>query len=119
VKSLDDPQSGSDMVLKGDYDPSVFKTLAPDPDFLRAAKSAIANGFPEMQVPGAGEYMDALQGRLHAYLTGSEKDPAAALQGAAELWESITERRGRARQAEIWAEVSGRYRQAGLKVAEA
>jgi glutamate-1-semialdehyde aminotransferase len=106
------------MVLKGDYDPAAFRTLAPHPDFLRVAKTVIANGFPEMQLPGAGEYMDALQGRIHAYLTGSEKDPAAALKGAAELWESITERRGRARQAEIWAEVSSRYREAGLKIAE-
>ena len=118
VKSLDDPQSGSDMVLKGDYDPAAFKTLAPDPAFLKAAKTVISNGFPEMQLPGAGEYMDALQGRIHAYLTGSTSDPAAALKEAADQWESITDRRGRARQAAIWAEVSGRYRQAGLKVAE-
>jgi multiple sugar transport system substrate-binding protein len=118
VKSLDDPQSGSDMVLKGDYEPAAFKTLAPDPGFLRTAKAVIANGFPEMQLPGAGEYMDALQGRIHAYLTGSTSDPAVALKDAADLWESITERRGRTRQAEIWAEVSARYRQAGLKIAE-
>lgn len=119
VKSLDDPQSGSDMVLKSDYDPAAFRTLSPDPAFLKAAQTVISNGFPEMLLPGAGEYMDALQGRIHAYLTGSEKDPAAALKDAAALWESITERRGRARQAGIWAEVSARYRQAGLKVAEA
>ena len=72
-----------------------------------------------MLLPGAGEYMDALQGRIHAYLTGSTSDPALALKEAADQWESITERRGRAKQAEIWAEVSARYRQAGLKVAEA
>jgi multiple sugar transport system substrate-binding protein len=119
VKSMDDPQCGSDMVLKTDYDPAAFTTLAPHPDFLKTAKAVIANGFPEMQLPGAGEYMDALQGRLHAYLTGSTSDPAAALKDAADAWEAITERRGRAKQIEIWAEVSARYRQAGLKVAEA
>ena len=117
VLSMDDAQSGSDMVLKTDYDPKAFKTLGPSPEFLDVAKKVIANGFPEMQLPGAGEYMDALQGQLHAYLTGSVSDPAAALASAADLWEKITDRRGRARQGEVWAEVTGRYRKAGLKIA--
>jgi multiple sugar transport system substrate-binding protein len=119
VLSMDDDQSGSDMVLKSDYEPSAFKKLKPDPAFLKAAKAVISNGFPEMQLPGAGEYMEALQGQLHAYLTGVQSDPAAALKTAAERWEAITERRGRSKQAEIWAEVSDRYRAAGLKLAEA
>jgi hypothetical protein len=71
-----------------------------------------------MQLPGAGEYMDALQGQLHAYLTGSEPDPAKALQAAADRWEAITDRLGRAKQAGYWAEVAARYKRAGLKVAE-
>jgi multiple sugar transport system substrate-binding protein len=117
VLSMDDAQSGSDMFLKSDYDRSAFKTLAPAPEFLKVAQQVIANGFPEMQLPGAGEYMDALQGQLHGYLTGATSDPAKALQAAADLWEGITERRGRARQAEIWSDVTSRYRKAGLKIA--
>lgn len=119
VLSLDDDQCGSDMVLKTDYDPAAFKKLKVDPGFLKTAKAVISNGFPEMQLPGAGEYMEALQGQLHAYLTGVQADPALALKTAADRWEAITERRGRARQSLIWAEVSERYRAAGLKLAEA
>jgi hypothetical protein len=117
VLSMDDPQSGSDMFLKSDYEPGAFKTLTPAPEFLQVAKRVISNGFPEMQLPGAGEYLDALQGQIHGYLTGATADPAKALQAAAELWEGITERRGRAKQAEYWAEVTSRYRRAGLKIA--
>ena len=118
ILALDDDQSGSDMCLKGDYDPAVFKKIAPAKEFLATAKVVLQNGFPEMQLPGAGEYMDALQGQLHAYLTGSEKDPAKALAAAADRWQAITDRLGRAKQAEYWSEVSGRYRRAGLKLAE-
>jgi ABC-type glycerol-3-phosphate transport system substrate-binding protein len=118
ILALDDDQSGSDMCLKGDYDPAVFKKISPAKEFLDTAKDVLQNGFPEMQLPGAGEYMDALQGQLHAYLTGSEKDPAKALAAAAERWEAITDRLGRAKQAGYWSEVSGRYRRAGLKLAE-
>ncbi len=118
VLALDDDQSGSDMCLKTDYDPAVFKKLSPPRDFLETARRVLENGFPEMQIPGAGEYMDALQGQLHAYLTGSEADPARALRAAADRWEAITDRLGRSTQAAYWAEVSGRYRRAGLQVAE-
>jgi hypothetical protein len=117
VLSMDDAQSGSDMVLKGDYEPGAFKTLTPAPEFLKVARQVIANGFPEMQLPGAGEYLDALQGQLHGYLSGATSDPSKALQAAAGLWEGITERRGRAKQAEYWAEVTSRYRRAGLRIA--
>jgi multiple sugar transport system substrate-binding protein len=117
ILALDDDQSGSDMVLKTDYDPAVFKKLSPPREFLETAKGVLQNGFPEMQLPGAGEYMDALQAQLHAYLTGSESDPAKALAAAAERWEAITDRLGRAKQAGYWSEVSGRYQRAGLKLA--
>jgi ABC-type glycerol-3-phosphate transport system substrate-binding protein len=115
--ALDDDQSGSDMYLKSDYDPAAFKKLSPPPAFLETARQVLGNGFPEMQLPGAGEYMDALQGQLHAYLTGSEPDPAKALQAAADRWEAISERLGRAKQIAYWGEVCGRYRRAGLKIA--
>ncbi len=115
--ALDDDQSGSDMCLKSDYDPAVFKKLSPPREFLETAKGVLQNGFPEMQLPGAGEYMDALQGQLHAYLTGSEGDPAKALAAAAERWDAITDRLGREKQAGYWSEVSGRYKRAGLKLA--
>jgi multiple sugar transport system substrate-binding protein len=118
VLSMDDAQSGSDMFLKSDYDPKVFRKLRVEPAFLETARKVLENGFPEMQLPGAGEYMDALQGEIHGYLTGHTERPEAALSAAAERWEAVTERWGRARQKEYWQDILGRYRQAGLKIAE-
>ena len=106
------------MFLKSDYDPAIYKKLAPPREFLETARKVLDNGFPEMQVPGAGEYLDALQGELHAFLTGNGTDPAKALQTAADRWEAITDRLGRTKQAGDWAEVSARYKRAGLQVAE-
>ncbi len=115
VLSMDDAQSGSDMFLKSDYSTSVFKTLTPAQEFLDAGAQVIGNGFPEMVMPGTGEYMDALQGELHAFIngTGTAKE---ALDRAAERWQAITERYGRDKQKIIWAEVRQAYKRAGLNI---
>ena len=115
---MDDAQSGSDMYLKSDYSTDAFDVLTPSEEFLDVAQAALANGFPEMQLPGAGEYMDALQGEIHGYLTGSEDDPQAALDRAAERWDEVTDRWGREPQKGYWAEVNGRYQEAGLNIAQ-
>jgi multiple sugar transport system substrate-binding protein len=115
---VDDAQSGADQSLKAHYDPAAYKKLTPTAEYLAAAKQVINNGFPEMQLPGAGEYMDTLQGALHGYLAGSQTDAGAALKQAADRWEEITERWDRNKQKEYWAEILGRYKQAGLKIAE-
>ncbi|HXG61542.1 MAG TPA: extracellular solute-binding protein [Planctomycetota bacterium] len=117
VLSMDDAQSGSDMFLKTDYDPAAFRRLSVAPEFLRTARRVLENGFPEMQLPGAGEYLDALQGEIHGYLTGHTASPEAALAAAADRWEAITERWGRDRQKNYWLEILDRYRQAGLRLA--
>ena len=115
VLSMDDAQSGSDMFLKTDYSTDAFKVLTPPQEFLDAAKAVIANGFPEMLMPGTAEYMDALQGELHAFLNGSGT-AEEALGRAAEAWQTITERYGRDAQKAVWAQVKGQYAAAGLTI---
>lgn len=116
VLSLDDPASGSDMFLKTDYDPAIFKTLKPAPEFLDLAQRVLSKGFPEMTMPGVGEYIDALQGAIHGYVNGGG-DAAAALQEAAGRWEAITDRLGRDQQKAYWAAVKQSYMDAGLVIA--
>ena len=116
VKSMDDAQSGSDMFLKSDYTTDAFKTLTPSQEFLDAAKAVIGNGFPEMIMPGTGEYMDALQGELHAFLNG-KGTAEEALNRAAERWQAVTKRYGRDKQKAAWAKVKASYKAAGLNVA--
>ena len=115
VLSMDDAQSGSDMFLKSDYTTDAFKTLTPSQEFLDAAKAVINNGFPEMIMPGTGEYMDAIQGELHAFIngTGTAQD---ALDRAADRWQAITDRYGREKQIETWATVRAQYKSAGLNI---
>jgi hypothetical protein len=117
VLSMDDPQSGSDMFLKTDYDPAVFKVLSPSAEYLNVAKQVLSNGFPEMQLPGTSEYMDVLQGGLHSFLTGRETDANKVMQDVADRWNEITDRWGRELQKRYWAEVRSRYKKAGLKIA--
>lgn len=115
VLSMDDAQSGSDMYLKSDYSTDAFKVLTPSQEFLDAAAAVIQNGFPEMLMPGTGEYMDALQGELHSYINGSGS-AAEALDRAADRWQQITDRYGRDNQKEAWSDVQAAYEKAGLKV---
>ena len=115
--SMDDAQSGSDMFLESDYTTDAFETLTPTQEFLDAGKAVISNGFPEMLMPGTGEYMDALQAELHAFVNGTGT-AETALQRAADRWQAITDRYGRADQIEHWASVREAYARAGLNVAE-
>ena len=116
VLSMDDAQSGSDMFLKTDYSTDAFKVLTPQQEFLDAAKSVIAKGFPEMIMPGTAEYMDALQGELHAFINGTGT-AEEALGRASEAWQAITERYGRESQKTAWAQVRTQYAAAGLNIA--
>ncbi|NOZ32099.1 MAG: extracellular solute-binding protein [Alphaproteobacteria bacterium] len=115
VLSMDDAQSGSDMFLKTDYTTDSFKVLTPSQEFLDAASNVIQNGFPEMNMPGTGEYMDSLQGELHAFINGSGT-AQEALDRAADRWQSITDRFGRDTQIEAWAKVRASYVSAGLNI---
>ena len=116
VLSMDDAQSGSDMFLKTDYKTNAFKVLTPPQEFLDAAKSVIAKGFPEMIMPGTAEYMDALQGELHAFINGTGT-AEEALGRASVAWQAITERYGRDAQKAAWAQVRAQYVAAGLNIA--
>lgn len=113
VLSMDDAQSGSDMLLKTDYEPEAWNTLTPAPEFLEVAKAAIDEGFPEMLMPGTGEYMDALQAELHGFVNGSGT-AEEAMARVEENWQAITERYGRESQKEAWAQVRAQYAKAGL-----
>ncbi len=112
---MDDAQSGSDMFLKTDYTTDAFKVLTPTQEFLDAAAAVIANGFPEMVMPGTGEYLDALQGELHAFVNGTG-DAKEALDRAAARWQEITDRYGREKQIAAWNEVRAAYAAAGLNI---
>jgi multiple sugar transport system substrate-binding protein len=70
-------------------------------DYLDTLEAAAMKGQYELGVPGAREYMDALDKAITAAYAGT--DPKAALDEAANKWNEITDRLGRDAQKEAYA----------------
>jgi len=72
-------------------------------DYLDAVLTTInhPNAVLDIRVPGAAEYLDALDVGVAQALSG-ELEPQAALDGVAAAWETITDRRGREEQAAFY-----------------
>lgn len=62
-------------------------------DYLATLEAAAMAGINELGIPGAREYMDALDQALTAAYAGT--DPQVALDEAAAKWDAITDRLGR------------------------
>lgn len=115
----DDPKLGSDMFLNDDYKVSSYKVLKPTQEFLDIGKKVLSNGFPEMGLPGSGEYIDVLEVALQGYFTGSTNDAQTAkkaLDDVASRWDAITDRLGRDKQITYWKQILANYKDAGLNV---
>jgi multiple sugar transport system substrate-binding protein len=90
-----------------------FSDEASRKDYLEATETNLKSGFPDLNIPGAAQYIDALDLAVNKALSG-EADPQTALDGAAEDWKGITERLGADNQKKFWKEALSRYRSAGL-----
>jgi multiple sugar transport system substrate-binding protein len=82
-------------------------------DYLAAVEANLKNGFPDLNIPGAAQYIDALDVAVTKALSG-EADPKSALDGVASDWKGITERLGADNQKKFWNEALSSYRAAGL-----
>jgi multiple sugar transport system substrate-binding protein len=96
-------------------DPSHYKFSdeASRNDYLAATEANLKAGFPDLNIPGAAQYLDALDLAVNKALSG-EADPKAALDAAAEDWKGVTERLGADNQKKFWNEALASYRSAGL-----
>lgn len=81
--------------------------------YLEATEENLKNGFPDLNIPGAAQYIDALDLAVNKALSG-EADPKTALDAAADDWKGITERLGADNQKKFWKEALTSYRSAGL-----
>ena len=70
-------------------------------EYLDASKAALDVGFPELTIPGAEEYHDALSRHVQEALQRSIS-PQQALDGVATEWRAITRRRGLEAQKRAW-----------------
>ncbi len=92
---------------------SDFKTAAEAASYLDRVKEALADGYPEIFIPGAAQYEDALDLHVNKALAGQET-AKQALDAAAKEWKAITDRLGRQKQIELWRQALQSYKVAGL-----
>jgi multiple sugar transport system substrate-binding protein len=81
--------------------------------YLSGLKVALADGFPEILIPGAAQYNDILDLHVNKALAG-EETPQVALDAVAVEWNKITDNLGRDKQIELWLSALAGYRAVGL-----
>lgn len=92
---------------------SDFKSKAEAASYLDRVKEALADGYPEIFIPGAAQYEDALDLHVNKALAGQET-PKQALDAVAKEWNAITDRLGRQKQVQLWQQALQSYKVAGL-----
>jgi multiple sugar transport system substrate-binding protein len=109
-----DPATSLDPYRISTYQSPEFQALWPTAkDYLAAIDGTLKVGFPELQIPGAAEYMDALDLQLTEALAGNKK-PQEALDAAAAEWDKITDRLGRDQQKDLWNKQYDAMKAAGI-----
>ncbi len=81
--------------------------------YLAGLNVALADGFPEIFIPGAAQYEDALDLQVNRALAG-EISAQEALDTAADQWNQITDTLGRDGQVAVWQQALESYRALGL-----
>lgn len=81
--------------------------------YLAGLNQALADGFPEIFIPGAAQYSDALDLQVNRALAG-EISAQEALDTAADQWNQITDTLGRDNQVAVWQQALESYRALGL-----
>jgi len=109
------PATSLDPYRISHYQSEEFQTLWPTAkDYLAAIDETLKVGFPDLQIPGAAEYLDTLDLELTEALAGN-KSPQEALDAAAAAWEEITDRLGREQQTEFWNSQYDAMKAAGIQ----
>lgn len=92
---------------------SMFPTLADAQEYLDGVKTALSDGYPDIFIPGAAQYQDALDLHVNKALAG-EETPEQALTAAAKEWDAITDKLGRENQLKFWTSAMESYKAVGL-----
>jgi multiple sugar transport system substrate-binding protein len=105
MKSVASNETGEDPYRISQFDsPKTFEqfgTPAEAKNYLSVVKDNLNHIFPDINIPGSAEYLDALDVAVTSGLSGST-DPATALNTAAASWEKITQTLDAERQKKIY-----------------
>jgi multiple sugar transport system substrate-binding protein len=110
------PLDGLDPYRYSQLQPKYYKVFKSTNDaraYLSTVRGVLEHGFPEIFIPGAAQYEDALDLAVNKAISGQES-PAQALQDAAKTWDQITDKLNRQHQTELWRGALATYRQLGL-----
>jgi multiple sugar transport system substrate-binding protein len=91
----------------------MFPTEARAQDYLKGVEAAMADGYPEIFIPGAAQYEDSLDLHVNKALAGQE-NPKQALDAVAKEWDAMTEKLGRSKQIDLWSKALQAYKAVGL-----
>jgi multiple sugar transport system substrate-binding protein len=92
---------------------AMFPTEEEAQAYLEGVEAAMADGYPEIFIPGAAQYEDSLDLHVNKALAGQET-PQEALDAVAVEWDEITDRLGREQQIELWRKALEAYEALGL-----
>lgn len=81
--------------------------------YLEGLQIALADGYPELFIPGAAQYQDALDIQVNRALAG-QATAQEALDAVAATWNDITNTLGRDSQIAFWLQALESYRAVGL-----
>lgn len=81
--------------------------------YLKGVEASMADGYPEIFIPGAAQYEDSLDLHVNKALAGQET-PQEALDAVAKEWDEITDKLGRDTQIELWGKALEAYEALGL-----
>ena len=113
------PAAWSEPWRQSSFDPEAWESQWPDdPEYgrrvIEVMEQTLDVGVPDLQIPGQDEYVKVADAEISAAIAG-EKDPARALNDAAEEWNNITDRLGRDLQLEYWQQQLEALRARGIE----
>ena len=92
---------------------TMFPTVEVAQAYLNGVQAAMADGYPDIFIPGAAQYQDSLDLHVNKALAGQET-PQVALDAVASEWNQITDKLGRDKQIELWLKALEAYKSLGL-----
>jgi multiple sugar transport system substrate-binding protein len=113
------PDAWSEPWRQSSFDPDIWAEQWPDdPEYGRSVISVmeetLANGVPDLQIPGQDEYVKVADAEISSALSGA-KSPQDALDDAAAEWNNITDRLGRDLQLQYWTQQLEALRERGIE----
>jgi len=118
LHDVSSPETGLDPYRKSHVaNPKAFAQIlgneAAAKEYLNVVGQNLENAYPEINIPGAGNYQDVLDLYVNRALSG-EMSSKAALDAAAKEWEQITKKLGADKQKEIYLKTVETWKVLGI-----